>query len=97
MLDLLVVQLIAIMTSTVAVFITALSYMIVFRVIFQLFLAEDSKVLEFCYAVTEPVVSPVRNALSRFGSSEDNPVDFSYIATFLILLVVQLLLPPVVL
>jgi uncharacterized protein YggT (Ycf19 family) len=89
------IELIAITTTTVAVFITALSYLILARVILQIFASEESTALEFCYAVTEPVVSPVRNALSKIGSLADSPLDFSYVATFILLSITRLMLPSV--
>lgn len=87
-------ELILILSSTVAVFITALSYMIVARVLLQFFATDDSKMYQFCYAVTEPVVSPIRDALSHFDYLEDIPVDFSYLATFMLLTIVRMILPP---
>lgn len=88
-------EFILILSSTVAVFITALSYMILARVLLQFFGTDESKMYQFCYAVTEPVVSPVRDALSHFEYLEDIPVDFSYLATFMLLTFVRLILPPV--
>lgn len=88
-------ELIVISTSTVAVFVTALSYMILARVLLQFFVSEESVALEFCYAVTEPVVSPVRNALARIDSLADSPMDFSFLATFMLLTIIRMMLPSV--
>jgi len=88
-------ELIAIITSTVAGFVTALSYLILARVLIQLFSSDESKAYEFCFAVTEPVVSPVRNALSKIDALSESPLDFSYIATFMLLSITRLMLPSV--
>lgn len=88
-------EMIIVLTSTVAVFVTALSYLILARVLLQFFASEESKVFEFCYAVTEPVISPVRAALSRISSLADSPMDFSYLATFILLTIIKMMLPPV--
>ncbi|PKM63398.1 MAG: hypothetical protein CVU97_00215 [Firmicutes bacterium HGW-Firmicutes-21] len=89
------VELLVITTTTVAVFVTALSYLILARVILQLFASDESPVFEFCYAVTEPVVSTVRSALSRVGSLADSPLDLSYVATFILLTIMRLMLPSI--
>ncbi len=47
----------------------------------------------FCVAVTEPIVSPVRNIISRVESLEDFPIDLSYMATYLILIFIKSALP----
>lgn len=88
-------EIIVISTTTVAVFVTALSYLILARVILQIFASEESPMLMFCYAVTEPVVYPVRTALSRIGSLADSPLDLSYVATFILLTIIRVMLPSV--
>ena len=88
-------EIIVILSSTVAVFITALSYLLLARVLLQFFASDESPAFQFCYAVTEPLVSPVRDALSKIDSLADSPMDFSYLATFIILTLVRLILPPV--
>lgn len=88
-------ELIVILTSTVAVFVTALSYLILARVLLQFFTSEESAVFQFCYAVTEPVVSPVRKALQRIDTLADSPMDFSYLTTFILLTIIRFFLPPI--
>jgi uncharacterized protein YggT (Ycf19 family) len=78
----------------VAVFITALSYLILARILLQLFVSDESRAFQFCYAVTEPVLSPVRDALSRFDALADSPVDFSAFVTIILLTLVKIFLPP---
>lgn len=88
-------ELILILSSTVAVFITALTYLILARVLLQLFVSDDSKAFQFCYAVTEPVLSPVRDALSHIDVLADSPVDFSAFVTIILLTLVRIFLPPI--
>jgi uncharacterized protein YggT (Ycf19 family) len=45
-----------------------------------------------CYAVSEPVVAPVRNMLDRVPGIRDMGIDFSFMATYLLLEIVRLLL-----
>ncbi len=87
-------EVILILSSTVAVFITALSYLILARILLQLFVSDESRAFQFCYAVTEPVLSPVRDALSRFDALADSPVDFSAFVTIILLTLVKIFLPP---
>jgi uncharacterized protein YggT (Ycf19 family) len=63
------------------------------RVLLNFFADEESKVLSFCYAITEPVVSPVRGLLSHIPVLADSPIDFSFMATCLLITIVQSALP----
>ena len=47
------------------------------------------------YATTEPFLMPVRGVLSRIEFFASSPVDFTYIITVMLVMVVQLLLPSV--
>ena len=69
--------------------------MILARVLLQFFVSEESKAFEFCYAVTEPVISPVRKALNQVDALADSPMDFSNVATFILLTIIRLMLPSV--
>ena len=86
-------QLFYIIASTVQVFISALMMMVLFRSILGLFADDDSKALIFCSIVTEPVVHPVRSLLTKIPALQDSPIDFSYMATYLVLIIVQYALP----
>lgn len=86
-------QLFYIIASTVQAFISALMLMLLFRSLLGLFADEESKVFIFCSVVTEPVVHPVRSFLSKIPALEDSPIDFSYMATYLVLIIVQYALP----
>ena len=58
---------------------------------------EEHIVMRLLYAVTEPVVMPVRALLYRFGVGEDVPVDIAFFVTMLALMVIEILLPVVTL
>ena len=51
--------------------------------------ARDSKVHQFLYNITEPVIMPVRSLVTRFNLFSDLPIDVSFSITFLLLIVVQ--------
>ena len=79
-----------ILAATVTIYLTAL------RVLYPFFsAAEDSKAYSFLYATTEPFLMPVRGVLSRIEFFASSPVDFTYIITVMLVMVVQLLLPSV--
>ena len=86
-------QMIYVAIRSVDVFISALMILIFLRVIIGFFSEESSPLLIFCSVVTEPVVYPVRALLSKIPGIEDSPIDFSFMATYLILILVQSALP----
>ncbi len=59
---------------------------------FLTFIDEDSAFSDFIYAVTEPVLMPVRALLDRFGIGEGIPIDISFIVTYLLLSLLHTLL-----
>ncbi len=86
-------QLLFIIVGTVQVFISALMMLLFLRVLLGFFADEESKLHVFCAIVTEPVVYPVRALLSRIPALETFPIDITYMATYLILILVQSALP----
>lgn len=52
----------------------------------------ESKISMFLYAVTEPVILPIRRLCERMHWFEGVPIDIPFMLTWLILMVVQLLL-----
>ncbi|MBR6917949.1 MAG: YggT family protein [Clostridia bacterium] len=49
----------------------------------------SSKFMGFLYMITEPVISPVRSLLSRFDFVRRFPIDLSFLATYLLLHIIQ--------
>lgn len=84
--------LIEVFEPAVLLFLELLEYVIVVRCVLSLFASEDSKVLEFCYAVSEPVVAPFRSLLDRIPALEGFGIDLSYMATFLFLTLIRIIL-----
>ena len=76
----------------VLLFMDVLGYAMLIRAVLSIFGSEESKLLVVCYAVSEPVVAPVRSMLDRVPGIRDIGIDFSFMATFLLLEVVRLLL-----
>ena len=86
-------QLMLIFVSSGHLFLSALTFLIFLRVLLSFFASEESKFLLFCAVVTEPVVYPVRVLLSHIPALEAFPIDITYMATYLILMFVQMALP----
>ena len=88
--------LIYVFVKFVSVFIGALQLLMMFRaVISWLPIDEDSDISNFLYAMTEPVIYPVRMLLDRFEGLDELPIDLSFIISFMLLSLVQILLPAV--
>ena len=58
---------------------------------------EDSFLPRLLFALTEPVILPVRLLLSRFGMGEDSPMDFSPMITMILLMLIGMFLPVITL
>lgn len=77
-------------------FIIALQFLMMARALSSwLPMREDSALNNFLYAVTEPVVIPVRMLLERFEAVRNMPIDISFFVAMLMLMLIQMLLPPV--
>ena len=56
-------------------------------------LDEESGIGAFLAAVTEPVILPARLIFSRIGALDGLPIDFSFIATYILLSLIAGALP----
>ena len=52
----------------------------------------ESKISVFLYTVTEPLIIPVRRLFERMHWFEGLPIDVAFTATWLLLMVIQILL-----
>ncbi len=86
-------ELFYIVSQTVNCFLSAFMLLLLVRVILGFFTDEESQAYSFCYAITEPVVSPVRGLLSHVPALAESPIDFSFMATCLLVSIVQSALP----
>lgn len=80
----------------VSVLISAVSYAMMARAILSFFFAgEDSRIMTFLAFVTEPFIAPVRYLLAKFNILQDTPIDWSFTVTYMIIILVQMILPAV--
>ncbi len=88
--------LIYLLVSTVRLFLLVEEILFLARAILSwLFMAEDGLLVNFLYAVTEPLIIPIRKLLDRFESVSDLPIDIPFLVTVMLMSVVQMLLPTV--
>ena len=86
-------QVLYVISATVSYLITAIQFLMFARAILSwLPVDEDSAVGNFLYAVTEPVIMPVRAVIERFGWFEGMPIDMSFFITFLLLSILEMIL-----
>lgn len=85
-------EVIAVIKLAVLLFIEVLGYAMLIRAIISFLGFEESMVNVICYAVSEPVVAPVRSLLDRVTGLREIGIDFSFMATFLLLEVVRIFL-----
>lgn len=50
---------------------------------------DGSKLGDFLYMITEPLIIPVRAVLERFSGVRNSPIDISFLVTCLLLLLVR--------
>lgn len=83
-----------VVTKLVSVFLGAEQLLMMFRAVLSwLPVDEDSDISNFLFAMTEPVIYPVRMLLDRFEGLDEFPIDLSFIISFILLSLVQMLLP----
>ncbi len=82
-----------VLSQTVYHFLGAMTWLLLARALLGLFVDEESPIYVFCCVVTEPVVSPVRGLLSRIPALDGFPIDFSFMATCMLIILVQSALP----
>ncbi len=87
-------ELFFIVSQSVNAFLSLFVFLLLARVLWGFFSEEEeSRVYFFLYAITEPVVSPVRNLLARIPFFQESPIDFSFMATCLLISIVLTALP----
>ncbi len=64
------------------------------RAILSWFIAdEDNRFMIFLFAVTEPFILPIRVICSRFRALNESPIDISFFIAFLVISLLNSLLP----
>ncbi len=53
----------------------------------------ENNLTRFLWTITEPVIYPVRVLLDKIPFLQEMPIDLSFIVTFLLLSIIQFILP----
>lgn len=78
------------------IFIELISLAMFVRAIISWFSDADGKFIRFLYVFTEPAIMPMRRLFYKMNWFQDTPIDMAYSATYIVLLVIQLILGSVV-
>jgi uncharacterized protein YggT (Ycf19 family) len=81
-----------ILQNTVTVILSALQLAMLVRAILSWFPSAPDKLESFLYAVTEPLIMPIRKLFEKLNWFQGMPIDMSFFATYLILTVLLLVL-----
>lgn len=85
-----------ILAKSVRIFLDVISLAMMLRVILSLFVdVENNPIFALTVAITEPIVTPVRALLHKLGIGQNTPIDMGFMATYLILFIIDLFLPAI--
>jgi len=85
-----------IFTTLVSVFLSVLNFFMLVRAVMSwLPIDEDSAFANFVYAMTEPIIIPIRMLLEKSETVRSMPIDLSFFIAFVLLSIVQTMLPTV--
>lgn len=83
-----------VITTLVSAFLSILQLLMLVRAVISWFPADgDSPIVNFVYAMTEPVIIPVRIVLERSETVRSMPIDLSFFIALVLLSLVQMMLP----
>ena len=83
-----------ILVKSVTVMLSAVQMCMLLRAILSWLPFDDNSILvRFTYAVTEPLIIPIRALLERSQTVQMLPIDLSFFVTFLLLSFIQAILP----
>lgn len=83
------------LSRTVLAALAVIELCMLLRAILSFFVDQESVLLTFCIAVTEPIILPFRAILSRFDAVNRIPFDIPFLVTYIALAILGGLLPTV--
>lgn len=78
--------------NTVVLILSVFQLAMLIRAIMSWFPGDSNKFEVFLYAITEPLILPVRKLFERLNWFQELPIDVSFFVTYLLLSVVLVLL-----
>ena len=84
-----------VVAKTVEIFIGLIVFAMLLRVILPLFMAEPeaNKFYALAFVLSELAVAPVRIIFDKLGIGKNSPFDWSFMAGYLFLIIIQSALP----
>lgn len=80
--------------KTVQILLGAVSLSMFVRMILSMFTdVTDNRIYAFCCFISEPFIIPVRFVLAKFNVGQDSPFDWAFFLTYLIIGLIQYMLP----
>lgn len=79
--------------QTACVLLSAIHLAMTLRAILSWFPIESNKFTHFLEVFTEPIVYPIRKLFEKMNWFQDIPLDMSFMATYLILVILIMFLP----
>lgn len=90
-------QMLFVFVNTIYFLVVAMQFMMFARAIMSwIVMDEETPVTRFLNAVTDPVIVPVRMLLEKVEPIRNLPIDLSFFVSFLLLVILQNILPPVI-
>ena len=82
------------LASLARILLEVLSFAMMIRVLLPIFFnPEGNRIYELTALLTEPIITPVRALLVKFNIGQNSPIDWSFFATYLLIGILQTLLP----
>ena len=79
---------------TLSVWLGAASYAMIARMLMPLFVnPEGSVVYKIAYAISEPVVLPVRYVMAKMGVGQNSPLDIPFTVSYFLIIIIRMFLP----
>ena len=85
-----------IFAKTIQIILGLVSFAMLVRVILPFFTdAENNRFYILACCISEPFIAPVRYVMVKLNIGQDSPIDWSFFATYLILWLLEALLPAI--
>ncbi len=78
-----------ILSATVSLLISAELLLFLLRSLFSFFFDGDSAISKLLFALTEPIILPVRFVLYKLNALQDTPFDWAFFITYFILAILD--------
>ena len=88
------IEVLFIFAKTISLLLEAVSLAMLVRMILPFFLEpEESRIYAFTCCISEPFIAPIRFIMAKLNVGQDSPIDWSFFAAYLVLMILQTALP----